>query len=106
MPHAQLDNLNIDAFALMPSPEQIQARAPLTDAAAETVSAGRAALAAILDGTDKRLFVIVGPCSIHDPIAGLDYARRLRTLAEEVADTLLLVMRVYFEKPKAWRGRE
>ena len=107
MTHVQLDNLNIDAFELMPSPDEIQALAPLTDQAAETVAAGRAALANILDRSDPRLFVIVGPCSIHDPIAGLDYARRLRALADEVADTLLLVMRVYFEKPRTstgWKG--
>jgi 3-deoxy-7-phosphoheptulonate synthase len=53
------------------------------------------------------VFVVVGPCSIHDPVAGLDYARRLKALADEVADTMLLVMRVYFEKPRTstgWKG--
>ena len=107
MTHVQLDNLNIDAFELMPSPEEIQALAPLTDRAAATVADGRAALAAILDRVDRRLFIVLGPCSIHDPVAGLDYARRLRALADEVADTLLLVMRVYFEKPRTstgWKG--
>ena len=107
MTHAQLDNLNIDAFELMPSPEEIMALAPLSDQAAQTVSDGRAALQAILDRSDPRLLVIVGPCSIHDPLAGIDYARRLRALAEEVSDTLLLVMRVYFEKPRTstgWKG--
>lgn len=107
MTHAQLENLNIESFDLMPSPEEIHARLPLTDAAAATVSAGRSALQKILDRTDKRLFVVVGPCSIHDPVAGLDYARRLKALADEVADTLFLVMRVYFEKPRTsigWKG--
>ena len=91
----------------MPSPEKIQAASPLTDKAALTVDAGRKALTAILDRSDPRLFIVVGPCSIHDPVAGLDYARRLAALAEEVSDTLLLVMRVYFEKPRTatgWKG--
>ncbi len=68
---------------------------------------GRATLEAILDRRDPRRFVIVGPCSIHDPVAGLDYAHRLQRLADEVADTLVLVMRVYFEKPRTttgWKG--
>ncbi|MFA7280459.1 MAG: 3-deoxy-7-phosphoheptulonate synthase, partial [Sterolibacterium sp.] len=107
MTHAQLENLNIDAFDLMPSPEQIHASLPLTDSAAATVASGRAQLQRILDHEDRRLFVVVGPCSIHDPVAGLDYARRLKQLADEVADTLVVVMRVYFEKPRTstgWKG--
>jgi len=67
----------------------------------------RRAIQDILDGRDRRLFVVVGPCSIHDTEAGLDYARRLRALSDELADTLLLVMRVYFEKPRTslgWKG--
>ncbi|TRZ64303.1 MAG: 3-deoxy-7-phosphoheptulonate synthase [Rhodocyclaceae bacterium] len=107
MTHPPLEDLNIDAFDLMPSPEQIHARLPLSDSAAATVANGRAALQRILDRQDARLFVVVGPCSIHDPVAGLDYARRLKALADEVADTLLLVMRVYFEKPRTstgWKG--
>lgn len=103
----QTENLNIETFDEMPTPEEIHARVPLSEAAGKTVIDGRRALEAILDRRDPRLFVIVGPCSIHDPIAGLDYAQRLRALAEEVADTLLLVMRVYFEKPRTstgWKG--
>jgi 3-deoxy-7-phosphoheptulonate synthase len=68
---------------------------------------GRETLRNILDRKDKRLFVVVGPCSIHDPVAGLDYARRLKALQAEVADTMVLVMRVYFEKPRTttgWKG--
>ncbi len=107
MPLAQTENLNIAAFDRMPSPEDIVARVPLTDAAASVVLKGRQTLQAILDHKDQRLFVVVGPCSIHDPIAGLDYARRLKKLADEVSDTLVLVMRVYFEKPRTstgWKG--
>ncbi len=103
----QLENLRIGAFDLMPSPEEINARVPLTERAGETVYAGREAIKAILDRKDPRLFVVVGPCSIHDPLAGYDYAQRLKRLADEVGDTLLLVMRVYFEKPRTsagWKG--
>ena len=103
----QTENLNVAAFDLMPSPDDVHARVPLTDLAASTVVAGRRAIEGILDGRDRRLFAVVGPCSIHDPAAGLDYARRLRALADEVAETLVLVMRVYFEKPRTsigWKG--
>ena len=101
------ENLNIEAFEPMPTPEEIHGRVPLSDTAAESVLAGRRTLERILDGTDPRIFVVVGPCSIHDPVAGLDYARRLKKLAAEVADTMVLVMRVYFEKPRTatgWKG--
>ena len=107
MTHPQLENLNIESFDLIPSPEQIHNRLPLTDKAAATVADGRATLQRILDRQDPRLFVVVGPCSIHDPVAGIDYAHRLKRLADEVADTLVLVMRVYFEKPRTstgWKG--
>ena len=101
------ENLNIDSFDPMPTPEEIHARVPLTETAAKSVLAGRRTLEEILDRRDARLFVVVGPCSIHDPVAGLDYAKRLKALADEVASTLLLVMRVYFEKPRTatgWKG--
>jgi 3-deoxy-7-phosphoheptulonate synthase len=106
-PVQQTENLNIEAFDAMPTPEEVHGRYPMTESAAQTVLAGRRALERILDRRDPRLFVVVGPCSIHDPEAGLDYARRLWGLAEELADTLLLVMRVYFEKPRTttgWKG--
>jgi 3-deoxy-7-phosphoheptulonate synthase len=104
---ARTENLNVVGFDHMPSPAEIKARVPMTERAAETVLAGRRALMGILDRKDPRLFVIVGPCSIHDPQAGLDYASRLRKLADEVQDTLHVVMRVYFEKPRTstgWKG--
>ncbi|MBN8442954.1 MAG: 3-deoxy-7-phosphoheptulonate synthase [Dechloromonas sp.] len=104
---AQTENLNIASFDHMPSPDEIKARVPLSERAAASVLAGRKALCDILDRKDDRLFVVVGPCSIHDPVAGLDYARRLKKLADEVSDTMLLVMRVYFEKPRTatgWKG--
>lgn len=80
---------------------------PVTEAASETVFAAREAVEAILRGDDRRLLIVVGPCSIHDEQAALEYAGRLRVLASRVADRLLLVMRVYFEKPRTtvgWKG--
>ena len=102
-----LDNVNVESMTEIPSPAQVHARLPLTDAAARTVLDGRRAVRDILDRRDPRLFVVVGPCSIHDPVAALDYARRLRALADEVRDSMVLVMRVYFEKPRTsvgWKG--
>jgi 3-deoxy-7-phosphoheptulonate synthase len=101
------DNLNVLGLDEMPTPDEVKARLPADDLATATVVRGRRALCDILDGRDHRLFVVVGPCSIHDPKAALEYAGRLRELAGEVEDTLLLVMRVYFEKPRTsagWKG--
>jgi 3-deoxy-7-phosphoheptulonate synthase len=101
------EDLNVSEFGTMPTPDEVKARLPLDEPAAATVVRGRQTLEAILEGRDPRLFVVVGPCSIHDPTAGLDYARRLRALQDEVAETLYLVMRVYFEKPRTslgWKG--
>ena len=103
----QTENLNIVAFDHMPSPEEIKARVPMTERANAAVVAGRKAVMDILDRRDPRIFVVVGPCSIHDAEAGLDYARRLKKLADEVSQTMVLVMRVYFEKPRTstgWKG--
>lgn len=102
-----LENINISAFDAMPTPAEIHHKLPLSAQAEATVSVGRDLLRNILDRKDHRLFVVVGPCSIHDPVAGLDYARRLKALADEVGDTLQIVMRVYFEKPRTtvgWKG--
>jgi 3-deoxy-7-phosphoheptulonate synthase len=102
-----IENINVSAFEAMPTPEDLHARLPLSDKAGDVVLQGREALKNILDRKDHRMFVVVGPCSIHDPVAGLDYARRLKALQAEVADTMLLVMRVYFEKPRTttgWKG--
>ena len=103
----QTENVNVIGFDVMPSPDEVKAKLSLTERAAKSVLEGRAALEAILDGRDSRLFVVVGPCSIHDPVASLDYAQRLKRLSEEVRETLLVVMRVYFEKPRTvagWKG--
>ena len=106
-PDHSTENLHIAAFLAMPTPQQLHDQLPLSDRAARTITAGRESLNQILRGEDKRRFVVVGPCSIHDPIAGMEYARRLKVLADEVSDVLLLVMRVYFEKPRTtvgWKG--
>ena len=102
-----IENVNVTDFDPMPSPEETHARVPLSGQAARVVMRGRDAMRDILDRKDPRLFAVVGPCSIHAPAAGLDYARRLKKLADELDDALLLVMRVYFEKPRTatgWKG--
>ncbi len=102
-----INNLNVLSQDLLPTPEQVKAALPLTPKAVETVTRGRAAIQNILDRRDHRLFVVVGPCSVHDLKAAHDYAARLKRLADEVSDTLYIVMRVYFEKPRTtvgWKG--
>jgi 3-deoxy-7-phosphoheptulonate synthase len=102
-----LENVNVATFQEMPTPDAILAEAPLTEADAATVAAGRSTIQNILDRRDPRIFVVVGPCSIHDPDAALEYASRLVRLADAVKDTLYVVMRVYFEKPRTstgWKG--
>jgi 3-deoxy-7-phosphoheptulonate synthase len=103
----KLENLNVASQEALITPEALKKEMPLSDKAAETVSKGRQAIYDIMDGKDHRLFVVVGPCSIHDVEAARDYAERLKKLADEVSDTLLIVMRVYFEKPRTtvgWKG--
>jgi 3-deoxy-7-phosphoheptulonate synthase len=103
----KLENINVASQEPLITPEALKAEMPLTGKAAETVGSGRQAIYDILDGKDHRMFVVVGPCSIHDPKAALEYARKLKKLADEVSDTLLIVMRVYFEKPRTtvgWKG--
>lgn len=107
MTSKHLNNVNMLAQELLPTPEEIKARLPITGAARETVLRGRDSLERILDRQDPRLFVVVGPCSVHDVEAAREYAKRLKDLADEVSDTLVVVMRVYFEKPRTavgWKG--
>jgi 3-deoxy-7-phosphoheptulonate synthase len=101
------DNLNIASNEPLITPEQLKQELPLQGAAEATVQEGRETIFSILDRKDPRLFVVVGPCSIHDVNAALDYAARLKELAAKVKDTLYIVMRVYFEKPRTsigWKG--
>lgn len=91
----------------LPSPAVLRQRLPLSDALAARIQNDRNAIRAVLDGRDPRLLVVVGPCSLHDPVAALEYAERLAALAPEVSDQLLLVMRAYVEKPRTtvgWKG--
>ena len=100
-------NLRIRSLEPLVPPARLSALLPLDAAARRTIIAGRRAVEEILAGTDARLLAVVGPCSIHDPEAARDYARRLRTLADRVAGRMLVVMRVYFEKPRTtvgWKG--
>jgi 3-deoxy-7-phosphoheptulonate synthase len=100
-------NLHVTRFEPLDPPAQIRSELPINRRIASTVLEARRAISRILSGEDHRPLVIVGPCSIHDPLAALEYARRLAGLREEVADTLCLVMRVYFEKPRTtvgWKG--
>lgn len=103
----QTDDLRIDNIKAVTTPTIIIEEIPITDAAAETVSTSRKVIQDILHGRDPRLLVIAGPCSIHDIDAAKDYAGKLKTLIEKYRDTLHIVMRVYFEKPRTtvgWKG--
>lgn len=104
---AVIDNRNIESNEALITPEQLKSELPLQGDALEAVQKARETIFSILDRKDPRLFVVVGPCSIHDTKAALDYATRLKKLADEVSDTLYIVMRVYFEKPRTsigWKG--
>ena len=103
----RLHNVNVASSELLATPEEIKQRLPLTARAAETVFKSREILRAILERRDPRLFVVVGPCSIHDVRAAREYAAHLKGVADQVASTMLLIMRVYFEKPRTtvgWKG--
>ncbi len=101
------DDLRIKDIRELRTPAEVMHEFPRTDAATRTVLSSRHAVHNILHGTDDRLVVVVGPCSIHDPIAAIDYARRLLALRERLGDRLEIIMRVYFEKPRTtvgWKG--
>lgn len=104
---AQIKNLNIESITPLESPRQFLDRLPLTEEMAQTVTSGRQEILDVVTGKDDRFLLLVGPCSIHDTKAGLEYAQRLKKLADEVKDSVLVVMRVYFEKPRTtvgWKG--
>jgi 3-deoxy-7-phosphoheptulonate synthase len=89
------------------SPEQLHQELPITNIAAETTSVAREAVHKVLHGEDDRLLVVIGPCSIHDTKAALEYAARLKPYIDSLAEDLIIVMRVYFEKPRTtvgWKG--
>ncbi|MEM1027384.1 MAG: 3-deoxy-7-phosphoheptulonate synthase, partial [Planctomycetota bacterium] len=100
-------NLNVASLDPLVAPGKLEQSLPLSDKARQTVLDGRRTIEAILRGDDPRLLVILGPCSIHDPQAAMEYAGRLAELQQQLADRLVLVMRVYFEKPRTtvgWKG--
>lgn len=102
-----VNDLNIASVQALITPAQLKKDLPLSDQARNSVVNGRQTVRDILDGKDKRLFVVIGPCSIHDPKAAHEYADRLLALREKVQDTLYIIMRVYFEKPRTtvgWKG--
>ena len=104
-PHT--DDLRIRRIDALVPPAQLISQIPCTDEVSDTVSDARRALHRILHGLDDRLAVVIGPCSIHDPVAAIEYARRLRPLRDAFGDALEIVMRVYFEKPRTtvgWKG--
>ncbi|GAA4180176.1 3-deoxy-7-phosphoheptulonate synthase [Gryllotalpicola koreensis] len=94
-------------FEALPTPNQLKAELPISAEAAARIAGHRAEIDAIMQEQDDRLLVVVGPCSVHDPEAALDYARRLAPIAEKLREDVLIVMRVYFEKPRStggWKG--
>jgi 3-deoxy-7-phosphoheptulonate synthase len=103
----KVDDVRIGAVRPLISPALLLDEWPMPEAAEALVERARAAIAAVLAGQDDRLIVVVGPCSIHDHGQALDYARRLKAVADTTSDALCLVMRVYFEKPRTtvgWKG--
>ncbi len=101
------DNVNISSRSELPSPGAIRSELPLSIESVRNVVRSRQEIHDIFDGKSKRLMVIVGPCSIHHTGAAFEYARKLKTLADEFRDRLMIVMRVYFEKPRTtlgWKG--
>jgi len=101
------DDLRISEIKELISPEQLLSDFPITDKAAETVFKARQAIHKILHGEDDRILVVIGPCSVHDPDAAREYASKLKPLCDELNRDLLIVMRVYFEKPRTtvgWKG--
>jgi 3-deoxy-7-phosphoheptulonate synthase len=101
------NNLKIKSITPIIAPTDLRQVFPISVEASECVSASREAIKNILNGKDPRLMVVVGPCSIHDTKGALEYAERLAKLSAEVSDQLLLIMRVYFEKPRTtvgWKG--
>ena len=103
----KLDNVNIDNQEILITPEELKRQLPATEEVKRGISQNREIVRSIIDGKDKRLLLVVGPCSIHNPREAIDYAERLKALSESVNDKLFIVMRAYFEKPRStvgWKG--
>jgi 3-deoxy-7-phosphoheptulonate synthase len=101
------DDVRIETLRALIPPAILLEELPLTEQASELVSDSRQQIGRIVHGQDDRLLAVIGPCSIHDPVAALDYARRLKAVAGRIADDVFVIMRVYFEKPRTvvgWKG--
>ncbi len=107
MSDSTIENLHLASQDILISPSELKAELPVSDKAYQTIINGRKMVNNILERKDPRLIVVIGPCSIHDVDAAMDYAARLKSLSEKVSDSLAIVMRVYFEKPRTtvgWKG--
>ena len=103
----KLENINVDKHEVLTTPEHLKAKLPAKEGVREFVTQARVQVENVVSGVDPRILVVVGPCSIHDPDAALEYAQRLAALNPALADRLLIVMRAYFEKPRStvgWKG--
>ena len=105
--HAQLDNLNVEQQEVLITPEELKSKLPVSESVRLAINRYRETVRNIVDRRESRLLVVVGPCSIHDVAAAKEYAQRLKTLSDEIADQVFIVMRAYFEKPRStvgWKG--
>ncbi|MBU1017627.1 3-deoxy-7-phosphoheptulonate synthase [Patescibacteria group bacterium] len=102
-----IGNVKIDSFVKLISPNEIRLLIPISEKSEQTITKGRDDFCNVLDGKDDRFVVIVGPCSIHDPRAAMEYANKIKEIINKLGDKLLIMMRVYFEKPRTttgWKG--
>ena len=100
-------DLRIRCIEMLKTPAEMEKELPISQELASRISGYRESVSDIIHGKDERLLAIIGPCSIHDPKAGIEYAEKLKKLADEVSDTFFVVMRTYFEKPRTalgWKG--
>ena len=107
MSQSSIENLNLGSQDILISPADLKTLMPISEAARKTILNGRETVNNILSRKDPRLIMVIGPCSIHDVDAAMDYAKRLKVLADKVSDSIVIVMRVYFEKPRTtvgWKG--
>jgi len=101
------DDLRIIETQELSTPEDVRKELPITELSAKTILNSRKTIENILGEKDDRIFVIIGPCSIHDPVAAMDYAKKLKKISQDVSENLFIIMRVYFEKPRTtvgWKG--
>ena len=101
------DDLRIIETQELSTPEDVRKELPITKLSAKTILDSRKTIENILDAKDDRIFVVIGPCSIHDPVAAMDYAKKLKKISQDVSENLFIIMRVYFEKPRTtvgWKG--